>query len=140
MVVLDRTRLTGQLIYFNMTLNQYIDSIRNKSIAVIGIGISNLPLIELLCRQNCRVTACDRRSAEQLGDLAPRLISMGAELRLGETYLDSLKEDLIFRTPGLMPFDPHLESARGRGSIVTSEMEVFFSLCPCRIVAVTGSD
>ena len=142
MVVLDRTRLTGQLIYFinTMTLNQYIDSIRDKSIAVVGIGISNLPLIELLCQHHCNVTACDRRNADQLGELASRLISIGAKLRLGETYLDSLNEDLIFRTPGLMPFDPHLEKAGSRGSIVTSEMEVFFSLCPCRIVAVTGSD
>ena len=142
MVVLDRTRLTGQLIYLNqkMTLNQYIDSIKNKSIAVIGIGISNLPLIELLCAHHCSVTARDRRTAEQLGDTAERLVSIGAKLKLGESYLDSLTEELIFRTPGLMPFDPHLETARRNGSIVTSEMEVFFSLCPCRIVAVTGSD
>ena len=123
-----------------MTLNQYIDSIRNKTIAVIGIGISNLPLIELLCLHHCNVTARDRRTAEQLGDLAEHLVSIGAKLKLGEAYLDSLTEELIFRTPGLLPFDPNLEAARGQGSIVTSEMEVFFSLCPCRIFAVTGSD
>ena len=123
-----------------MTLNQYIDSIRNKTIAVIGIGISNLPLIELLCLHHCSVTARDRRTAEQLGDVAEHLVSIGAKLKLGEAYLDSLTEELIFRTPGLLPFDPNLEAARGQGSIVTSEMEVFFSLCPCRIFAVTGSD
>ena len=123
-----------------MTLNQYIDSIRNKTIAVIGIGISNLPLIELLCLHHCSVTARDRRTAEQLGDVAEHLVSIGAKLKLGEAYLDSLTEELIFRTPGLLPFDPNLEAAKGRGSIVTSEMEVFFSLCPCRIFAVTGSD
>ena len=123
-----------------MTLNQYIDSIRNKTIAVIGIGISNLPLIELLCLHHCSVTARDRRTAEQLGDVAEHLVSIGAKLKLGEAYLDSLTEELIFRTPGLLSFDPNLEAAKGRGSIVTSEMEVFFSLCPCRIFAVTGSD
>ena len=123
-----------------MTLDNYIRSIQDRSIAVIGIGISNLPLIELLCSYHCDVTACDRRDREQLGELADWLVSLGAKLALGENYLDSLTQSLIFRTPGLMPFDPHLEAARERGSVVTSEMEVFFSLCPCKIVAVTGSD
>ncbi len=123
-----------------MTLDEYIDFIRGKSIAVLGIGISNLPLIELLCREKCNVTACDRRTMEQLGEVGEHLHTLGAKLRLGEDYLENLNEDLIFRTPGLMPFDEHLERARGKGSIVTSEMEVFFALCPCRIFAVTGSD
>ena len=145
MVVQDRTRLTGQLILYSrqveeMTLEQYIQSIQNYSIAVVGIGISNLPLIELLCRHHCDVTACDRRTREQLGAEAERLSEMGAKLILGEHYLDDLSQDLIFRTPGLMPFDSHLQAARQKGSVITSEMEVFFSLCPCRIIAVTGSD
>lgn len=145
MVVLDRTRLTGQLIsllffIIAMTLKEYLSTIHNKSIAVIGIGISNLPLLELLCSEGCDVTACDRRSMEELGDKANRLLSLGAKLCLGESYLDHLEQDLIFRTPGLMPFDKHLTAARQRGSIVTSEMEVFLSLCPCKVFAVTGSD
>ena len=123
-----------------MTLEQYIQSIKNKSIAVLGIGISNLPLIELLCRHHCDVTACDRRTAEQLGEEAGRLASLGAKLKLGEDYLEGLSQDLIFRTPSLMPFEPHLLAAQEKGSIITSEMEVFFSLCPCRVIAVTGSD
>ena len=65
---------------------------------------------------------------------------MGAELKLGADYLEGLDQDIIFRTPGLMPFDPHLEAAKARGCLVTSEMEVFMSLCPCPIIAVTGSD
>ena len=123
-----------------MTLNEYVSSIRNRTIAVVGIGISNLPLIELLCQEGCNVTACDRRSMEQLGETGAHLASIGAELRLGPDYLEGLSEDLIFRTPGLMPFDPHLVAAQEKGSQVTSEMEVFFSLCPCHIFAVTGSD
>ena len=123
-----------------MLLSEYVQSIRDKSIAVLGIGISNLPLIELLCQEGCNVTACDRRNLSQLGAAGERLQELGAKLRLGEDYLENLQEDLIFRTPGLMPFDEHLVRAREQGSIVTSEMEVFFSLCPCRIFAVTGSD
>lgn len=123
-----------------MLLNEYVQSIRDKSIAVLGIGISNLPLIELLCRGGCDVTACDRRNMSQLGDTGDFLQELGVKLRLGEEYLGNLHEDLIFRTPGLMPFDEHLIKAEEQGSIITSEMEVFFSLCPCRIFAVTGSD
>ncbi len=123
-----------------MTLEQYVDSIRGKRIAVVGIGISNKPLIELLCRSGCDVTACDKRSEEEMGEEGRRLIALGAKLRLGERYLENLDQDIIFRTPGLMPFEEHLAAARENGSLVTSEMEVFFSLCPCRIFAVTGSD
>ncbi|MBR1456430.1 MAG: UDP-N-acetylmuramoyl-L-alanine--D-glutamate ligase [Oscillospiraceae bacterium] len=123
-----------------MTLQQYVDSIKGKRIAVIGIGVSNTPLIELLCRNGCDVTACDRRSPEQMGAEKVRLESLGAKLRLGPRYLEGLDEDVIFRTPGLMPFEPHLEAAKKQGSLLTSEMEVFFSLCPCRVIAVTGSD
>ncbi len=123
-----------------MTLEAYLDSIRNKSVAVVGIGISNLPLMEMLCRSGIRVTACDRKGLEELGATGEKLQSLGAVLQLGEDYLAHLDQDLIFRTPSLMPFDEHLEAARRRGSTITSEMEVFFSLCPCRIFAVTGSD
>ena len=123
-----------------MTLESYLDSTRDKRVAVVGIGISNLPLLEMLCRAGVSVTACDRRSREQLGETAERLTALGAALQLGDDYLEHLDQDIIFRTPGLMPFDEHLEEARKNGSLVTSEMEVFFSLCPCRIFAVTGSD
>lgn len=123
-----------------MTLNEYVESIKNKRIAVIGIGVSNEPLIELLLNKGCHVTACDKRSMEEMGEEGRKLKAMGAELKLGEDYLEGLDQDIIFRTPGLMPFDPHLEAAKARGSLVTSEMEVFMSLCPCPIIAVTGSD
>ena len=123
-----------------MTLNEYIESIKEKRIAVIGIGVSNEPLIELLLNKGCHVTACDKRSMEEMGEEGRKLEAMGAELKLGEDYLEGLDQDIIFRTPGLMPFDPHLEAAKARGSLVTSEMELFMSLCPCPVIAVTGSD
>ena len=123
-----------------MTLREYIRSIKDKRIAVIGIGVSNEPLTELLLKSGCQVTACDKRSLEEMGSEGPKLQAMGAELKLGENYLEGLDQDIIFRTPGLMPFDPHLEAAKARGSVITSEMEVFMTLCPCPIIAVTGSD
>ena len=123
-----------------MTLNEYIESIHDKSIAVIGIGVSNSPLVELLLRHGCHVTACDRHSLAEMGQEGVLLQSLGAEFHLNEDYLEGLDQDIIFRTPGLMPFEKHLEAARARGSLITSEMEVFFQLCPCRTIAVTGSD
>jgi len=123
-----------------MNLNDYILSIKEKKIGVIGISVSNTPWIKLLLMSGCSVTACDKRTVEQMGMEAFELINMGAKLRLGDSYLDKLDFDVIFRTPGLMPFDEHLENAAKNGAVITSEMEVFMSLCPCRIIAVTGSD
>lgn len=123
-----------------MTLNEYILKLKGKRIAVIGIGVSNTPLIRLLLSYGCDVTACDARSLEKMGEEAFELIRLGAKLKLGEKYLEGLDHDVIFRTPGLMPFDEHLVKAAEQGSIITSEMEVFFSLCPCKIFAITGSD
>lgn len=105
-----------------------------------GIGISNTPLILDFLKQGARVIACDRREREQVGELADRLEAAGAELKLGEGYLDNLEVDIIFRTPGMNFHLEELERARKRGIAVTSEMEVFFDLCPATIFAVTGSD
>ena len=123
-----------------MTLYEYIENLKDKKIAVIGVGVSNTPLIEKLLKQGCNVTACDKRTAEELGEDYTRLEAMGAKFMLGEDYLENLDFDVVFRTPGLMPFDPHLEQVRKSGGVVTSEMEVFFALCPCKIIAITGSD
>lgn len=124
----------------NLALDRFTDMIKNKEIAVIGIGISNRPLIEYLVKKGAEVVACDKRSREELGDAYAELEKIGVKFRLGETYLDNLTQDLIFKTPGLRFDVAQLEKARERGAIVTSEMEVFFDICPAKIVAVTGSD
>ena len=123
-----------------MTLYEYIEDLKGKKIGVIGVGVSNMPLIEKLLQQGCDVTACDKRNEEQLGEDYSRLEAMGAKFKLSDDYLENLDFDIVFRTPGLMPFDAHLEEVRANGGLVTSEMEVFFKLCPCKIIAITGSD
>ena len=97
-------------------------------------------LLRLLLREGISVTACDRSSREKLGALAGELEAAGAKLQLGDGYLQNLSQDVIFRTPGLRPDVPELEAARAKGSTITSEMEMFFEVCPCPIIAVTGSD
>jgi len=114
--------------------------VNGKNISVVGIGISNLPLIKFLCENGATVTACDKKTVSELGNTADELTSLGVNLNCGENYLDNLSGEIIFKTPG-MRFDlPQLENARKNGSIVTSEMEVFFEVCPAKIIAVTGSD
>ena len=123
-----------------MTLRAYLDSLKNKSVAVIGIGVSNTPLLRLLLKEGIDVTACDKREADGLGPLGQELSASGCKLQLGENYLKGLSQDVIFRTPGLRPDVPELLAALEKGSVLTSEMEVFFEVCPCTMIAVTGSD
>ena len=123
-----------------MKIEEFYRSIRGKTVAFCGIGGSNLPLAVTFAQKGAAVTARDRRSGEQLGDAARRLREAGVRLVTGDGYLRDLDEEIIFRTPGMKYHLPELDAARKRGAAVTSEMEVFFGACPCRIFAVTGSD
>ncbi len=118
----------------------YFENLKGKSVAVIGIGVSNLPLIYMLLDCGACVTARDKKSPEELGGTYQELISRGARIIAGSEYLEGLTEEIIFKTPG-MRFDvSELVRAREQGSTVTSEMEVFMELCPAKVFAVTGSD
>ena len=118
----------------------YFQSLAGKKIAVLGLGVSNRPLVRLLLWAGCAVTGCDRTPREKLEEEVLELERMGCRLSLGQGYLDGLHADLVFRTPGMHPNNPGLEKLRAEGAEVTSEMEVFFHVCPCPIIAVTGSD
>ena len=122
------------------SLEQYFTALQGKRIAVLGLGVSNRPLVKLMLRYGCTVVGCDRTPREKLDAQVLELESLGCTLKLGDTYLDDLQADLVFRTPGMHPGNPALVALREKGAKVTSEMEVFFSLCPCTTIAVTGSD
>ena len=123
------------------TISEYLEEMQGRTVAVIGAGVSNTPLIRMLLRAGLKVTVCDKATRERLGDLAGELESLGATLQLGPDYLSQIHTfDVIFRTPGLSPNTPELRRAVEEGSSLTSEMELFFQLCPCRIIGVTGSD
>ncbi|MFA7636916.1 MAG: hypothetical protein WCX81_04045, partial [Monoglobales bacterium] len=123
-----------------MTVDEYKNQIKGKNVAVVGIGVSNLPLIDFLLSCGAKVTACDKKERAELAEDAAGLEKKGVKLKLGEDYLKDLKFDVIFKSPGIRPDKPELEKAREDGAVVTSEMELFFELCPCEIIAVTGSD
>ncbi len=125
----------------NSTLKEYIESLRGRRVAVIGIGVSNTPLIERLLAGGVDVLACDRRQRADFGGLIEALERKGLKTALGPDYLDHLEgADVIFRTPGMRPDLPQLVRAVAGGAELTSEMETFIALCPCRTIAVTGSD
>jgi len=121
-------------------LETYFTSLQGKNIVVLGLGVSNRPLVRLLLRYGCTVTGCDKTPGEKLDDELLELEKLGCKLQVGENYLEDLSAELVFRTPGMHPGNPALEDLRQAGAEVTSEMEIFFELCPCKIVAVTGSD
>lgn len=121
-----------------MTFSDYIDYLRGKRIGVIGFGVSNQPLVRVLLRNGCDVTVCDRRERAQLGAAGDEAAAQGAKFALGADYLEHLDFDVIFRTPGVLPIVPQLRKAAQNGAILTSEMEAFCNLCPCRILAITG--
>jgi len=120
--------------------SEFFHSLRGKKIAVLGLGVSNRPLVRLLLEFGCSVTGCDRTPREKLDGEVLELERLGCALRLGEGYLDGLEAELVFRTPGMHPGNPAIAALKERGATVTSEMDVFFQLCPCPIIAVTGSD
>ncbi len=119
-----------------MNLKEYLDSLVGKRILVIGMGVSNRPLLDLLLARGLDITACDKADTPELREYE----KVGVKLQLGEHYLDNLSADVVFRTPGMHPDQPALQALRESGAIITSEMEAFFEVCPCRIIAVTGSD
>ncbi len=122
----------------NSKLETFKQNMKGKKVVVLGIGISNKPLIQMLLSYGATVTACDRND-----ELTPELVSlmrMGAKFSLGEKYLDNLECDMLIRTPGMRPDLPQIQAAKKRGAKITSEMELFFDLCPCKIIGVTGSD
>ena len=118
----------------------FFENIKGKRVAFIGIGTSNLPLIKLFADKGAKVTACDRQSFERLGENAVKAKEYGAELVLGDDYLSKIEADVVFRSPGTPFYKEELVNLRNKGVVLTSEMEVFFDLCPCKTIAVTGSD
>ena len=118
----------------------YFSSLRGKRIAVLGLGVSNRPLVRLLLEYGCDVTGCDRTPREKLDPEVLELEKAGCALRVGENYLDDVEADVVFRTPGMHPETLAIRALRNRGAEITSEMEVFFEVCPCHTIAVTGSD
>ena len=115
-------------------------SFEGKKVALIGAGVSNMPLIPFIVSLGGEVTLREKKTISELGDRAREITSAGAQLICGEAYLDGLYEDVIIRSPGIRPDIPEFVKATERGALVTCEMELFAEYAPCPVYAVTGSD
>lgn len=120
-------------------LNDFLNKTKGRKVAFIGIGVSHRELIFMLAENGAQVTLCDKRDAENIPE-AEALKKAGVLLKTGETYLDNIDAEIIFRTPGMYFLNEKITEYRKKGTVVTSEMELFFELCPCKIYAITGSD
>ncbi len=123
-----------------LRLHEYFETLKGKKALVLGLGVSNRPLVRLLLKYGIDVVGCDRTHRESLEEEILELESLGLKLHLGQDYLKNIQGDVAFRTPGLHPETPELCALREKGCRITSEMEAFFEVCPCSIIAVTGSD
>ncbi len=123
-----------------MDLPRSITELLPGPFAVVGLGISNLPLIDFLLKHGAKVHARDKKTREELGGTAEKLEEKGVELFLGDGYLENLDEPVIFRSPGLRPDTAEIADAVRHGAILTSEMELFFEMTPAKILGITGSD
>ena len=120
-------------------IHDFYRKIKGKKVAFIGIGVSHSELIRKAASCGALVTLCDKRSEDKIPE-ANELKELGVMLSLGEEYLNNIDADIVFRTPGMYFEHPALRKLRQAGVCITSEMELFFELCPCKIYAITGSD
>lgn len=128
--------------YINNDLEEFKAYVKDKYVAIMGMGVSNTPLIKYLMDLDANITVFDKRTEEELDKgVIEEYAIQGVKFSLGENYLDNLVGyDIIFRSPSMRPDIPELERELDRGAILTSEIEMLIDLCPGKIIAVTGSD
>ncbi len=113
---------------------------KNKTAVLLGAGVSNMPLAEYLAAAGAAVIARDKKTEAELGANGEKLRALGVCIIGGEGYLDGIRGDYIFRSPGFRPDLPALLEAVENGAVLTSEMELFLENRPCTAIGITGSD
>ena len=128
--------------FVNQKLEEFNNYIRYRKVAIIGLGVSNIPLLDYLYQKKAKVTVFDSREIADISkEVMDKITDYSMEFSLGKNYLSKLKGyDVIFRSPSCLPTVPELEAEAERGAIVTTEIELLMKMCPCKIIGVTGSD
>lgn len=126
----------------NEKLEEFNNYIKFRKVAVIGLGVSNMPLLDYLHEKKAKVTVFDQRTIDQIPKEVMDIITQNSfEFSLGENYLSKLQGfDLILRSPSCLPTIPELVAEAERGALVTTEIELLIKMCPAKIIGVTGSD
>ncbi len=128
--------------YKNKKLEEFNKNLFNKKVAIIGLGVSNIPLIDYMYDKKAKVTVFDDREEEKIPkEIINKIKKYKFETSFGKDNLSKLKEfDIIFRSPSCMPTKPELEEEAKNGAIVTTEIEMLMQMCPAKVIGVTGSD
>ena len=128
--------------YINEKLEEFNSYIQFRKVAIIGLGVSNIPLLDYLYEKKANVTVFDDRNIEKISkDIVDKITNYHFKFSFGENSLEKLRGfDIIFRSPSCLPTRPELEQEASRGAIVTSEVELLMKMCPSKIIGVTGSD
>ena len=128
--------------YRNEKLEEFNNYIQFRKVAIIGLGVSNLPLLDYLYEKKANVTVFDDRNIEKIPkDIIDKITNYNFKFSFGENSLEKLIGfDIIFRSPSCLPTKPELENEASRGAIVTSEVELLMKMCPSKIIGITGSD
>ena len=128
--------------YKNQKLEEFNQYLAGRKVAVIGLGVSNLPLIDYLYEKKANVTVFDRTDIKDLDEkLIRKITDYNMGMSFGENYLQELVGfDFIFRSPSCLPNIPELVAELERGAIVTTEVEMVMELCPSKVIGITGSD
>ena len=126
----------------NKKLEKFEEMLPNQKIAVIGLGVSNIPLIDYLYNKHADVSVFDDREEEKINkEIRDKIKLYGFKQYLGAGNLENLQGfDLIFRSPSCLPTKPELVKEANRGAIITTEIEQLMKLAPCKIIGITGSD
>lgn len=128
--------------YINEKLLEFNEYIRFRKVALIGVGVSNLPLLEYLYNLKARVTVFDEKDLDRIDkNILDKIRAYGFEFYFGKGCLENLQNfNLILRSPSCLPTRKELQEEERRGAIVTSEVELLMEMCPAKIIGVTGSD
>ena len=128
--------------YKNKKLEEFNKNLFNNKVAIIGLGVSNIPLIDYMYDKKAKVTVFDDREEDKIPkEIINKIKEYKFETSFGKNNLSKLKGfDIIFRSPSCMPTKPELEEEAKRGAKVTTEIEMLMEMCPAKIIGVTGSD
>ncbi len=115
-----------------------------KNVLIMGLGRfgGGVDVAEFAVRAGAKVIVSDLAPAEQLSDSLSKLKEFpDLEFHLGShDPADFQQADIIIANPAVPCDNEFLELARRNNKFVTSQINIFFELCPAQIIGITGAN